>query len=93
MNIYHLRSAACPSGFSDPLLRARRVHGPAAAFNVYKSRAPPAARPSSPSIFSQHSLARPFGRIMRRRPLLPRPTRNPPFVDLAAAKTFDGTVV
>jgi hypothetical protein len=37
---YYLSRAVCPSGFRLPLFRARRVHGPAAAFNVYKSRAP-----------------------------------------------------
>jgi hypothetical protein len=34
---YYLSTPVCPPGFSDPLLWARRVHGPAAAFNVYKS--------------------------------------------------------
>jgi len=35
--IYYLSIPVCPPGFSDPLLWARRVYGPAAAFNVYKS--------------------------------------------------------
>jgi hypothetical protein len=37
----YLSTPVCPPGFSDPLLWARRGHGPAAAFNIYKSRAPP----------------------------------------------------
>jgi hypothetical protein len=54
--VHYLSTAVCPPGFSDPLFRARCVHGPAAAFNVYKSRGSPAARPSSFSILSQQPL-------------------------------------
>jgi len=75
----------------QPLLRARRVHEPAAAFNVYKSRAPPLldhlplqSFPNTPSL----------GRLISSfaaEPFSYRPTPNDPFVSLSAAENLDGT--
>jgi hypothetical protein len=72
-----------------PPRRARRVHRPAAAFNVYKSRAPPAPRPSSSSIFSQ-PFPRSVARCLTMRSLPPLAwTHLGSSVGLAAAENLD----
>jgi len=69
-----------------PPHQARCVHGPAAAFNIYKSRAFPAARPFFSSILSQHlSLGR-LTSLCAANPYLRRPTLDDPSAALTAAE-------
>jgi hypothetical protein len=54
-------TAAFLPGISDPLLQGRRLHGPAAAFDVHESLALPAARPLSSLIFFERPYTSPAG--------------------------------
>jgi hypothetical protein len=66
------------------------MHRPAAAFELYKDHAHPAAQPSSSFILAQRFLALPFGLIMRRRPLEPGPAQESPCRP-RVAEDADGT--
>jgi len=81
---YYLSTAVCPPGFSDPLLWARCVHGPAAAFNVYKSSPTPLldhlplqSSPNTPrsAVWPRHAPSTPSHRDPLRTPLR-RPCRS-----------------
>jgi hypothetical protein len=79
-----------PSGFSDPLLRARCVYSPAAAFNVYKSRAPLLLNHLPLQSFPNTPSLDPSISSCALDPYLYRPTPSHTFVGLAAAEN-DGT--